>query len=50
MTRAELEAALKQQRAENALLRAELAAQRCPAGVEVSQAQVPASLRTYLLI
>ncbi|GAA3987919.1 PAS domain S-box protein [Hymenobacter antarcticus] len=47
MTRAELEAALEQQRTENATLRAELAEQRRSDGVPV--AQVPASLWTYLL-
>ena len=47
MTRAELEAALKEQRAENAMLRAELAEQfRAPAAPLLN---VPASLQTYLL-
>ena len=47
MTHAELEAALEQQRAENATLRAELAGQRRLDGVP--PACVPASLWTYLL-
>ena len=47
MTRAELEAALEQQRTENATLRAELAGQRRIDGVP--PAYVPASLWTYLL-